>query len=374
MSSTNLSDRGFSPSLSSDPRFVRPAEPRTRVVYLTMGLLPQKKQRWSIFLFSYTVCAVIVVLMVFAHLLWPDRIDSRLAYRVIDIVMRPNAEPPPPPPKPKPAAVKPQPQAIETPPPVTIEKPKLVVPKDLPRAKPQVTKVEPPKIQPTIEPPKLQPLATTIPRTIHTGSFGSSATPTVKAPPEKVQTGGFGDPTGLPGVGKQGARLTVSGLGSFDLPPGPGKGNGTGGAKGIPGTVASAGFGNGIAQPAQGGSKNGQGVQTGGFAAQQVATNTGKHVAEDSGPATVPVEILYKPKPVYTEEARKLNLEGEVVLEVMFHANGELQVNRVVRGLGHGLDEAAVNAAGKIKFKPAQRNGSAVDSTAVVHVLFQLAS
>ncbi|MBV9622715.1 MAG: hypothetical protein JOZ14_01930, partial [Acidobacteria bacterium] len=93
MSSTNLSDRGFSPSLSSDPRFVRAAEPRTRVVYLTMGLLPQKKQRWSIFLFSYTVCAVIVVLMVFAHLLWPDRIDSRLAYRVIDIVMRPNAEP-----------------------------------------------------------------------------------------------------------------------------------------------------------------------------------------------------------------------------------------------------------------------------------------
>ena len=47
---------------------------------------------------------------------------------------------------------------------------------------------------------------------------------------------------------------------------------------------------------------------------------------------------------------------------------------RVLRGLGHGLDEAAVNAANKIKFKPAQRNGSSVDSTAVVHVLFQLAS
>jgi len=46
----------------------------------------------------------------------------------------------------------------------------------------------------------------------------------------------------------------------------------------------------------------------------------------------------------------------------------------VVRGLGHGLDEAAVNAANKIKFKPAQRNGSSVNSTAVVHVTFQLAS
>jgi hypothetical protein len=42
--------------------------------------------------------------------------------------------------------------------------------------------------------------------------------------------------------------------------------------------------------------------------------------------------------------------------------------------LGHGLDEAAVTAATKIKFKPAQRNGAAVDSTAIVHVMFQLAS
>jgi protein TonB len=67
-------------------------------------------------------------------------------------------------------------------------------------------------------------------------------------------------------------------------------------------------------------------------------------------------------------------LEGEVLLEVMFGANGQLQVNRVVRGLGHGLDEAAVTAASKIKFKPAQRNGASVNSTAVVHVMFQLAS
>ena len=371
MSFTNLTDRGLSPSFSSDPRGIRPKETRTRVVYLTMGLLPQKKHPWRTFLFSYAICVVLIALMVFARLLWPDRIDSRLAYRVIDIVLRPNAEPQPPP---KPAPPKPQPQTVETPPAVPIEKPKLVVPKDLPKPKPQVVKVEPPKIQPTPEAPKLQPLPTTMPRAVHTGSFGSSATPTVKAPPEKVQTGGFGDPAGLPGVGKQGARLTVSGLGSFDLPPGPGKGNGTGGAKGIPGTVASAGFGNGIAQPAGGGSRSGQGVNTGGFVAQQVATNTGKRVQDDAGQATIPVEIVYKPKPVYTEEARKLNLEGEVVLEVMFRANGELQVNRVVRGLGHGLDEAAVNAAGKIKFKPAQRNGSAVDSTAIVHVLFQLAS
>ena len=94
----------------------------------------------------------------------------------------------------------------------------------------------------------------------------------------------------------------------------------------------------------------------------------------DTAALTAQVEILYKPKPAYTDEARKLNLEGEVLLEVLFGANGELHINRVVRGLGHGLDEAAVSAANKIKFKPAQRNGSAIDSTAVVHVMFQLAS
>jgi outer membrane biosynthesis protein TonB len=48
-------------------------------------------------------------------------------------------------------------------------------------------------------------------------------------------------------------------------------------------------------------------------------------------------------------------------------------VNRVVRGLGHGLDEAAVAAATKIRFKPASRGGQPVDSTAIVHVTFQLA-
>jgi TonB family protein len=93
----------------------------------------------------------------------------------------------------------------------------------------------------------------------------------------------------------------------------------------------------------------------------------------ENGPATTPVNITYKPNPTYTQEARSLQLQGEVLLEVVFGANGQLHVNRVVRGLGHGLDEAAVSAANKIQFKPALREGSAVDSTAVVHVVFQLA-
>jgi TonB family protein len=122
------------------------------------------------------------------------------------------------------------------------------------------------------------------------------------------------------------------------------------------------------------GRSNGRGnaVATGGFGQQELAHGGPKPQVNDNAPTT-PVEILFKPNPTYTEEARALRLEGEVLLEVSFAANGQLHVNRVVRGLGHGLDEAAVAAANRMRFKPAQRNGQAVDSTAVVHVVFQLA-
>ncbi len=336
---------------------------------LTLGLLPEKKRDWRIFLFSYSLCVVLVLMMLVARLIWPDRMSKWAKYTVTEIIPRPDLVPEKP-------IVKPKPKVTKLLPAVKFDTPKLIVPKEMPRPKIQETKIEPPRIQPVnFEAPKL-PISGAMPaKVIFTGSFGSSATPTVNAPIQKVQTGGFGDPNGLPGEGKQGAKLSAAKLGSFDLPEGAGTGNGTGGAKGIKGTIASAGFGNGIAQPGQGdGRRNGQGVQAAGFAAQQVATNTGRHNLDDTAALTRQVEILYKPKPAYTPEARHLQLEGEVLLEVMFGANGELRVNRVVRGLGHGLDEAAVSAANKIKFKPAQRNGASVDSTAVVHVMFQLAT
>jgi len=335
---------------------------------LTLGLLPEKKRDWRTFLFSYALCVVVLFLLLLVHLVWPDGMDSWRRFTVTDIIPRPDLVPEKP---------KLTPKKISKPlPAVKMEAPKLVVPKDVPRPKVAEAKIEPPKLQPTnSEAPKLQPVPPATPqRIIHTGEFGSSAPPTVNAPIQKVQTGGFGDPNGLRGEGKQGAKLSASSVGSFDLPEGAGTGNGTGGDKGIKGTVASAGFGNGIAQPAGDGRKNGQGVAASGFASQQIETGSPRHSLEDRPAPTTQVEILYKPKPAYTEEARKLNIEGEVLLEVMFGANGELHVNRVVRGLGHGLDEAAINATNKIKFKPAERNGSAVNSTAIVHVIFQVAS
>ncbi|MEQ1884626.1 MAG: energy transducer TonB [Bryobacteraceae bacterium] len=88
---------------------------------------------------------------------------------------------------------------------------------------------------------------------------------------------------------------------------------------------------------------------------------------------TSAVEILSKPRPAYTAEARGLGVEGEVLVEVLFAASGEARVLRLIRGLGHGLDETAADAARAIRFRPAMRGGQAVESTAVVHIRFQLA-
>jgi len=306
----------------------------------------------------------------------PDTLLITANYHVTELIPRPALRPEPPP-KPKPLPV----HAKLLPPAPVFEAPKLIVPHEIRAPKPQPQEIEPPKVtMNNFAPAVLKQTSGARPVLIHTGDFqGSSVAPTVNAPIEKVQTGGFGDPNGLkPSANsKPNGKLIASAAGSFDMPVGPGQGNGSGGAKGIKGTVASADFGNGVATAGRGdGRSSGRGsagVQSSGFGSQEIAQNTPHVQRVDSGPAATLVEITYKPNPVYTNEARNLKLEGEVLLEVEFAANGQLHVNRVVQGLGHGLDEAAIAAANKMRFKPASRNGQAMDSTAIVHVVFQLA-
>ena len=57
----------------------------------------------------------------------------------------------------------------------------------------------------------------------------------------------------------------------------------------------------------------------------------------------------------------------------LFAASGPARVLATVRGLGYGLDESAVAAAEAIRFRPAERAGIPADSTAIVHIVFQLA-
>ncbi len=337
-----------------------------------LGLLPERKLNKRAIATAYGLVALVLLIVVSLGVFMPERLQMR-EYHVTELIPMPSLRPEPEPVK---VVTEVRPHllpAVKLP---VFEQPKLVMPKEVRREAPQP--VEAPKVVVNnFAPPQLKlAVGGARPQLVHTGDFneGSSKAPTVNAAVEKVQTGGFGDPNGLKGTGKQGAKLYAAPTGSFDMPAGPGQGNGSGGAKGIKGTVASADFGNGIANGGKGdGRSNGKGVATGGFGSEQVVHQGPKIAQADSGPATTPVEITYKPNPVYTQEARDLKLEGEVLLEVNFSANGSLHVNRVVRSLGHGLDEAAVAAANKIRFKPALRFGTPVDSTAVVHVSFQLA-
>jgi TonB family protein len=342
-----------------------------------LGLLPEKPWNWRSFVASYGIVTALILFLIMFGILVPDTLKVLPNYHVTELIPLPALKPEPLP-KPKPLPV----HAKLLPPEPVFKAPKLVVPREMRVPKPAAQEAEPPKVaMNNFAPAVLKQLAGGArPVLIHTGDFqGSSATPTVNAPIQKVQTGGFGDPNGLKPSenSKPNGKLIASAAGSFDMPVGPGYGNGSGGAKGIRGTVASADFGNGIATPGRGdGRSSGRGnagVQTSGFGTQEVAQNVPHVQRVDTGPATTAVEITYKPNPVYTQEARNLKLEGEVLLEVEFSASGQLHVNRVAKGLGHGLDEAAIAAANKMRFKPATRNGQAVDSTAIVHVVFQLA-
>jgi TonB family protein len=114
-------------------------------------------------------------------------------------------------------------------------------------------------------------------------------------------------------------------------------------------------------------------VQSTGFADATVANDAPKKKALLSDSPTTMVDILDKPRPQYTAEGRSMRIEGDVVLDMVFLADGSIQVNRVVSGLGHGLDESAVRAAKEMKFKPAKRDGQPVDFPARVRIEFRLA-
>jgi TonB family protein len=202
-------------------------------------------------------------------------------------------------------------------------------------------------------------------------SSDSSVEATSNLPARKVQTGGFGSPGGVLAEAQGGNARNVARLGAFNLPAGLGDGNGSGGAHGARGAVASAAFDNDIAGAAENKSASGQ-VRPAGFADAQSLTSAAAQPNPREAPASFqPVEIAFKPNPVYTEEARRLRIQGAVILQVVFGASGELHVLRVVSGLGYGLDEAALRAAERIRFKPARRNGQPVDTIATLHMFFQ---
>ncbi len=333
--------------------------------------LPRWRAPWSEFALSYGVQATIIAVFFWVPVLTPQILESKKDYHAIALVPTPvpeNREPQRQLPKPV-LAAKLEPM---DPPPAAL---RLAAP----RPQPKPTAEEAPAPEVNISTKKLDPVPTpvvpAIPRQIvrtNLFSTGSSAPQTIERPAQQVQTGGFGDPNGVPAKTTQTSAVNIAQAGGFDMPTGHGIGNGTGGANGVRGVVASAGFGGGIAT-SNGRTGSATTVRQAGFGNSDAPTTVQSHTVESAVAKVVPAEILSKPVPIYTDDARAKRIEGEVLLEVVFEASGRLRVLKVVRGLGHGLDDSAVHAAEQIRFKPALRDGQPSDSTAVVHIIFQLA-
>ena len=320
-------------------------------------------QRWNRFGTSFFLHAGILLLLIKIAVWCPSesaQVVTR-SYEPVALVaptleQRNTAKPLPPPPPKVPAQIRNRPPVF----------PEVMFPRMEKTAVKPIAAPEAPKIVAANMPPELPKLP--VPKKITEGLFDavSSAKPASKASAHEVETGEFA--IAAVGASKPNIdrKLTAS-AGSFDLPTG----NETAtSSKSKQAVIASAGFGDQAPRSNSGERSVRSAVTTVGFSEVATAEVTSKHARVSD---TTPVEILFKPKPVYTAEARQLHIEGEVLLDVMFAASGDARVLRVVRGLGHGLDEAAETAGQRIRFEPAKKDGRPYDSDALVHIVFQLA-
>lgn len=148
----------------------------------------------------------------------------------------------------------------------------------------------------------------------------------------------FGDP-------RSNSRVSSSG-------PGTGNGMGSGEGTGV-GSGSGAGYGPGRGGNIGGGDRNIGGGGSGGGTGDDVGPFPASRVTQRA-------VILSKPEPQYTEEARKNNITGTVVLRAVLASNGEVTNIQPIQRLPYGLTERAIAAAKQIKFRPAMKDGRPV--------------
>jgi protein TonB len=112
--------------------------------------------------------------------------------------------------------------------------------------------------------------------------------------------------------------------------------------------VKLASTGNGTGTGLGSGHGTGYGTGTGG--------NTGGGVYRVGGDISIP-KAFYAPDPEFSDEARRAKYQGEVTIQLIVDAQGNPQNPRVVQALGMGLDEKAIEAVMRYKFKPALKGG-----------------
>jgi TonB family protein len=145
--------------------------------------------------------------------------------------------------------------------------------------------------------------------------------------------------------------------------------------------VAQIGLPNGVPGPPSNGPGSGGGIGTGDGGGAGPGSGPGYGPGRGPGGATVlagqrgavtPASVLWKVEPEYTDEARKVRLQGTVVLYIEVSPDGKAQNLRVGQGLGLGLDERAIEAVRRWRFRPGYENGKPVLTTAQVLVSFRL--
>jgi len=154
---------------------------------------------------------------------------------------------------------------------------------------------------------------------------------------------------------------------STDVSSGPGSGNGIG-----------TGQGGGVGSGEGGGVGPGRGGNTGGGDRHEGGGGPGGGGGGDYDRTFRPSEvtqkarILSKPEPQYTEEARRNQISGTVVLKAVFSSSGQVTNIRAVSSLPYGLTEKAIAAARQIRFSPAQKDGRAVSQYIQIEYNFNL--
>ena len=333
------------------------------------GLLPEPEGRSLSFVISSTLNTAVLVTLLLAGMMAKHVIQQH--YEMTELIVPSTPPPPehikqPPPPKLPPPPEQPkvelQPRQIEMPKPKPEPKPVQMEAKvNMPAiAKPQVITLAPqPKAAIADAAPAQNNQVKPKVGQVHFGeTFGVMPNPNATRP---ATVAAIGNPYGN-NHGPVGAPQGV--VGSTGL------GTNTRSTNGAPpaGKVASAGI-PGATGTSNSGSNYGKVASAGIPAPTQVAAAP-RPVAE---PVATNLEVLSKPPVQYTAEARQLKVQGDVVLRVTFLASGQIVVQGVVHGLGHGLDEEARRVAQQIRFRPATRDGRPVDTTTTITITFQLA-
>jgi TonB family protein len=333
------------------------------------GLLPEPERGAGPFIISATINAAIVVTALIIGMTVKHVIEVH-HYEMTELIVPttppplPKVRVPPPklPPPPRPPKIELEARKIEMPKPKPEPKPiqmeaKLAMPV-IKEAKPAIILAPQPKAALTAAMPaqdnKVKP--STAP--VHLGqTFGATPNPSATRP---ATIAAIGNPYG----GMQGPVVAPHGVvGSAGI----GNGLKAGSNAGVVGKVASAGI-----PGASGTAVNGS---YGKVASAGIPAATTVAVAQKvtGVPQETNLELISKPPVQYTAEAKQLKVQGDVVLRVTFLASGQVSVQGVLRGLGHGLDEEARRVAQQIRFRPATRDGRPVDRTTNITITFQLA-